>query len=105
MTLIALTQVQLTTQSGKFDARRGFDRAMAWKQQAVTARLTTFLRLRGREVAQCHFEQRLFFIHHVSQVRAYRLTVDHRLPAALQKPEQVRVAAKSVTLVEGLPQG
>lgn len=105
MTLIALTQVQLTTQSGKLDARRGFDRAVAWKQQAVTARLATFLRLRVREVAQCHFEQRLFFIDHGSQVRAHRLTVDHSFPAALQEPEQVRVTAKPVTLVEGLSQG
>ncbi len=105
MALIAFTQVQLTTQAGKLDARGWFNCAVAWKQQAVTARLATFLRLRGREVAQCDFEQRLFFIDHGSQVCAHWLTVDHSFPAALQKPERVRVTAKPITLVEGLPQG
>ncbi|MCX2888681.1 hypothetical protein OO258_10570 [Pseudomonas sp. DCB_BI] len=105
MTLIAFTQVQLTTEFGKLDAGGWFDRTVGGNQQAITARLATLLRLSGGEIAHCHFEQWLFFIDHCGQVRANRLTVDHSFATALQKPERVRVTAKPITLVERLSQG
>ncbi|MDD2134663.1 hypothetical protein NP537_10380 [Pseudomonas kurunegalensis] len=104
MTLITLTQIQLTAKRGELDARGRCKPALARNQQPITARLATGLGLLGSEVAQCHLKQRLFFIDHLGEVRAYRLAVDHRLATAFQKLERASIAAKPVTFVKGLVQ-